>query len=107
MLPWVGGRGNARTAPSATANCSMSRLRTGRSGDNVGNDAVRELLDLILERQLAFLHPGKLKLVAIASLAHPLNLLVQAPVFNLEQGQQLPWVIVVHALNLQEARTIV
>ena len=78
-----------------------------RSGDNVGNDTVRELLNFVLESQLALLHPSKLKLVAISGLAHPFNLFVEAPVLNLEHGQHLARIIVIHVLALQEARTIV
>jgi len=77
------------------------------SGDDVGNDAVGELLDLVLKRQLTFLHPGKLKLVAIARHAQQLNLVLETPVFRLEQSQNFPRIIVIHGFILQEARIIV
>jgi hypothetical protein len=91
----------------ATANRAMSRVRTGQSGNYVGNNSVRELLNFVLERQLALFHPSKLELVAIAALAHPLNLLVEAPMLDPEHREHLPRIIVIHILILQEARTIV
>jgi len=77
------------------------------SGEDIWNDAIGELLDLILERQLALFHPGKLQLIAIARRSHSLNFFVEAPMFALEHDQHFPRVIVVHAFILQEPRSIV
>jgi hypothetical protein len=73
------------------------------SGDDVRDNAVGELLDLIFERQLPLLHPGELKLVAIARHTQQLNLFLETPVFRLEQSQNFPRIIIIHALILQEA----
>jgi len=85
----------------------MSRLRTGASGDDVWNDPVRELLDLVLQRQLALLHAREFQLIAIAGRAEQLNFFVEAPVLGLQQGQNLLRVVVVHQPVLQEARAAV
>ena len=77
------------------------------SGDNVWNDAIGELLDFVLQRQLALLHPRQLELVAIARCAKQLDFLVEAAMLRLEKLQNLPRIIIIHAPVLQEARPAV
>ena len=77
------------------------------SGEDVRNDSIGELLDFVLERQLALFHPGKLELIAIACRAHSLNFLVETPMFALEHDQHFARVVVIHAFILQEPRHIV
>jgi hypothetical protein len=78
-----------------------------RSSDDVGNDAVGNQLDFVFQRQLLLLHPGELKLVAVAGRAKQLDFLIQAAVLRLEKLQNLPRIIVIHAPVLQEARPAV
>ena len=77
------------------------------SGDDVWNDAIGELLDFVLQRQLALLHPRQLELVAIACLAEQLDFLIEATMLGLQQGQDLARVIVIHRSILQHGGIIV
>jgi len=75
-----------------------------RSGDNVRYDAVGNQLDLVLQGQLLLLHPGELKLIAVAAYSQQFNFLVETPMLGLEKRQHLPRIVVIHAPVLQESR---
>ena len=75
-----------------------------QSGDDVGNDAVGDQLDLILQRQLFFLHPRKLELVAIAGRSEQLDFLVEAVMVGLEEHEDFSGFVVIYVVVLQESR---
>jgi hypothetical protein len=78
-----------------------------QSSNDVGNDAIGELLDFVLQRQLPLLHAREFQLVAIAGLAEHFDLLIEPTMLSLEQGQDLARIIVIHTGTLQHGRIIV
>jgi len=77
------------------------------SGNDVRNYPIGQLLDLVLERQLALFHPGNLELVAIAGQPQQLDLFLETPMLRLEECQDFLRIVVIHALILQEDPVIV
>ena len=67
------------------------------SGKQVGDDPVGQYGDLILEHQLALLQPGNLDLVDRAGCPKRFDLLIESAMLGLEQEQDLPRIVVVHA----------
>jgi hypothetical protein len=76
--------------------CACPDVGQAVLGNDVGNDAVGEQLNFVLQRQFTLLHAGELKLVAVAALAQKFDFLIEAPMLNLQQGQDLAWIIIVH-----------
>jgi hypothetical protein len=85
----------------------MSHDWTSRSGNDVGDNPVGNLLDFILQGQLSLLHPGQLKLVAIARNSQQFDFSVEAAMLGFQKRQHLLRIVVVHPFALQEARIAV
>jgi hypothetical protein len=56
------------------------------SSDDVGDDPISKLLDLVLQDELPLLHSSELELVAIATYAKQLDLLVEAAMLDLQKS---------------------
>lgn len=54
--------------------------------------------------EFALLHPGKLELVAIARLAHRINIGVESAMFGFEHHQHFVRIVIVHFFVLAELR---
>lgn len=84
-------RREARTGGSSF----IGTLAARDSGDDVGDNAVIELVDFVLQQQLALFQPGDFQLVDSPLFAQGQDLLVQAAMLGLQQLQQLPGIVVV------------
>src|SRR6266566_8854844 len=58
-----------------------------RSGDDVRQQLAFDLLDLVLQRQLAFLQPLQLKLVERATLDHARDHVIEVAVLGFQRGE--------------------
>ena len=74
------------------------------SSDDVGRDAVGELLDFVAQVQFALFHPRQLKLIAIARFAHSLNVGVEPAVFDFQHRHDFARIVVVHFFILAQLR---
>jgi hypothetical protein len=87
--------------------CDLSHRWTGRSGDYIRHDPIRELLDFIFQGQFALLHPGKFKLVAIAGRSEKLDFQIKSAMLGFEKFQHFARIVIVHRYALQQGRIIV
>ena len=89
-------RGNALAAEFAPRAAENVPPRDRESGKDVGDQRVLELLYLVLETELALLHPGKLERIAIARAAHHVDLCVEAAVLGFQDSEKFDGIVVVH-----------
>jgi len=66
------------------------------SGNDVRENAVRETLDTVLQRQFLFLQPGQFQLIHIASLSQSLNLDIEPTMFDFQACMQFGRIVVIH-----------
>src|SRR6266436_5148908 len=66
---------------------SVPRPAGYRSGDDVRQQLAFDLLDLVLQRQLAFLEPLQLKLVERAALDHARDHVIEVAVLGFQLGE--------------------